>query len=223
MRNKIRKFIKNNRYLSNLLQGIFIRLHNYSYHKISEYAGYLNNDIHPKHSILDYHKFFTDRVDASDQILDIGSGNGFLAYDVAEKAKNVIGIDIQEYNVRDAQKVYQRDNLEFLVGDATVYNFQNKFDKIILSNVLEHIEDRVQLLKDVKKLSSIILLRVPMINRDWLTVYKKNLGYEFRLDSTHYIEYTVDILEDELKASGWYLDYYQINWGEIWAVLKAKE
>lgn len=223
MRNKIRKFIKNSRYLSNLLQGIFIRLHNYSYHKISEYAGYLNNDIHPKHSILDYHKFFTDRVDASDQILDIGSGNGFLAYDVAEKAKNVIGIDIQEYNVKAAQKLYQRDNLEFLVGDATVYNFQNKFDKIILSNVLEHIENRVKLLQDVKKLSSVILLRVPMINRDWLTVYKKNLGYEFRLDSTHYIEYTVDILEDELKASGWYLDYYQINWGEIWAVLKVKE
>lgn len=223
MREQIRKFIKSNRYLSNLLQGIFIRLHNYSYHKISEYAGYLNDDIHPKHSILNYHKFFTDRVDADDQILDIGSGNGFLAYDVAKKAKHVIGIDIQEYNVREAQKRYQRDNLEFLVGDATVYNFKNKFDKIILSNVLEHIEDRVQLLKDSKKLSSIILLRVPMINRDWLTVYKKNLGYEFRLDSTHYIEYTLDTLTDELQASGWYLDYYQINWGEIWAVLKVRE
>lgn len=223
MRNKIRKFIKNSKYLSELLQGIFIRLHNYSYHKISEYAGYLHNDIHPKHDILNYHQFFVDRVDENDNVLDIGSGSGFLAFDVAKKAKKVIGIDIQEYNIVDAKKNYQRENLEFIIGDATVYNFEDKFDKIILSNVLEHIEDRVALLKNVKKLSKVILLRVPMINRDWLTVYKKNLGYEYRLDSTHYIEYTVDILKDELQASGWYLDYYQVNWGEIWAVLKVQE
>lgn len=223
MRNKIRKFIKNSKYLSELLQGIFIRLHNYSYHKISEYAGYLHNDIHPKHDILNYHQFFVDRVDENDNVLDIGSGSGFLAFDVAKKSKKVIGIDIQEYNIVDAKKNYQRENLEFIIGDATVYNFEDKFDKIILSNVLEHIEDRVALLKNVKKLSKVILLRVPMINRDWLTVYKKNLGYEYRLDSTHYIEYTVDILKDELQASGWYLDYYQVNWGEIWAVLKVQE
>lgn len=221
MRNKIRNFIKNNRRLSRYLQGIFIRLHNYSYHKISEYAGYLNDDVHPKHSILNYHKFFVDHILASDRVLDIGSGNGFLAYDVAQKAKEVIGIDIKAYNVSDAKKHYQLPNLEFIVGDATTYEWQGKFDKIILSNVLEHIEDRVALLKNIKKLSNTILLRVPMINRDWLTVYKKNLGYEYRLDNTHYIEYTLEILEDELKQSAWHLASYQINWGEIWAVLEA--
>ena len=222
MHQKIRNFIKNNRYLAKHLQDIFIRLHNYSYHKISEYAGYLNNDIHPKHGILNYHKFFVDRVDVTDRVLDIGSGNGFLAYDVAGKAKEVIGIDIKDYNVAEAKKRYQRDNLKFIVGDATIYEFKEKFDKIILSNVLEHIEDRVGLLKSIKSLSSTILLRVPMLDRDWLAVYKKNLGHEYRLDNTHYIEYTLDTLRAELEAAGWYFIEYQVNWGEFWGVLKAK-
>lgn len=221
MRQQIRNFIKNNRWVSKWLQGVFIHLHNYSYHKISEYAGYLHNDIHPKHDILNYHQFFVDQVSNTDRILDIGSGNGFLAFDLAKKAQTVIGIDIKDYNVAEAKRCYQSDNLQFIVGDATTYDFQGKFDKIILSNVLEHIENRVALLKNIKKLSSTILLRVPMINRDWLAMYKKNLGYEYRLDSTHYIEYSLESLQTELSQSGWHLDYYQINWGELWAVLKA--
>lgn len=221
MRQQIRKIIKNNRRASKWLQGVFIHLHNYSYHKISEYAAYLHNDIHPKHSILNYHQFFVDHVSNTDRVLDIGSGNGFLAFDLAKKAQTVIGIDVKDYNVVEAKRCYQLDNLQFIFGDATTYDFKEKFDKIILSNVLEHIKDRVALLKHVKKLSNTILLRVPMINRDWLAVYKKNLGYEYRLDSTHYIEYSLESLQAELKQSGWHLDYYQINWGEIWAVLKA--
>ncbi|RJQ35640.1 class I SAM-dependent methyltransferase [Candidatus Parcubacteria bacterium] len=222
MRNKIRKFIKKNKALSKFLLGKFIKLHNYSYHKISEYSAYLNDDIHPKHSIINYHKFFVDKVDAHDTILDIGCGNGFLSYEVAGKAKEVVGIDIKDYNIREAQKRFSRANLKYIIGDATKYDFGHRFDKIILSNVLEHIENRVEFLSSLKKVSDVIILRVPMINREWLAVYKKQMGFEYRLDSTHFIEYTVEDLEKELKKSGWYLDYYQVNWGELWAVLKVK-
>lgn len=222
MRQKLRQYIKNNKTLSKFLLSKFIKLHNYSYHKISEYAGYLNDDIHPKHDIINYHKFFVDRVDAEDKILDLGCGNGFLTYDVAKKAKQVVGIDIKDYNVKGAQKRFARENLKYIVGDATEYDFGHRFDKIILSNVLEHIEHRVELLTKLKKISDTILLRVPMINREWLAVYKKQMGFEYRLDETHFIEYTVEALEEELKQSGWELDYYQVNWGELWAVLKVK-
>ena len=208
--------------MSKFLLGKFIKLHNYSYHKISEYAGYINNDIHPKHDIINYHKFFVDRVESSDNVLDLGCGNGFLTYDVAKKAKEVVGIDIKDYNIKGAKKNFSRDNLKYIVGDATEYDFGHRFDKIVLSNVLEHIENRVELLTKLKKISNTILLRVPMINREWLAVYKKQMGFEYRLDNTHFIEYTVEDLEVELKQSGWQLDYYQVNWGELWAVLKVK-
>jgi len=38
-----------------------------------------------------------------------------------------------------------------------------------------------------------------MINRDWITLYKKELGVEWRLDKTHYIEYTLESFEKELE------------------------
>ena len=38
-----------------------------------------------------------------------------------------------------------------------------------------------------------------MINRDWITLYKKELGIEWRLDKTHYIEYTLESFKEELE------------------------
>ena len=75
-----------------------------------------------------------------------------------------------------------------------------KFDVIILSNVLEHIENRIEFLQKIKNLAPKILIRVPMINRDWITLYKKELGVEWRLDKTHYIEYTLESSKQKLKS-----------------------
>jgi len=222
IRERLRIIIKKSQKLSRFLVSIFIRLHNYSYHKISEYAGYLNNDIHPKHTITNYHKFFLENINKEDRILDIGCGNGFLSYDLALKAKLVVGIDIKNYNIDDANKRYKRNNLKFIVGDATIYDFKERFDKIVLSNVLEHIENRISFLEKIRKIANIVILRVPMENRDWLTIYKKQNGYEYMLDKTHFIEYTVDTLNNELKKGRWQLERYQINWGELWGIIKQK-
>jgi len=58
-----------------------------------------------------------------------------------------------------------------------------------------------------------------MLDRDWLTVYKKNNGYEYRLDKTHFIEYTLTSLKDELVKSGWEISNYDIRFGEFWGVI----
>jgi len=201
------------------LLKIYARCHNHCYKKISKLAKQLEGGVHPKHRIMDYHKFFVDNVDASDDVLDIGHGNGLLAFDVARKAKSVLGIDI---NHKETAAMKRRDNLEFIRGDATARDFGKKFDKIILSNVLEHIEDRVAFLKKLRGLSDTVLLRVPMENRDWITVYKKEAGLEYRLDKTHFIEYTPESLKKELEQSGWELVSSRVNWGELWGVLKPK-
>ncbi len=129
------------------LLNLFIRLHNYSYKKITDLVTKINNGQHPKHSIINYHQFFVDNVTADDTVIDLGCGTGANAYDVAKKAKRVIGIDIKQNNIDQAKQKYQGDNLSFIVGDATQYHFEKQIDKIILSNVLEHIEDRVNFLK----------------------------------------------------------------------------
>jgi len=203
-----------------VLEKFFIWLHNFSYKAISKIAIKRNNGIHPKHKILDYHKFFVNYIDPGDEILDVGCGNGLLAYSVAQKAKKVNGIDIVKANIEKAKANNEFENLEFMLGDATVYDFNQQFDKIVLSNVLEHIENRIEFLNKLHRLSNVILIRVPMINRDWLAVYKKENGYEYRLDQTHFTEYTVKNLKNELNQAEWDLENYSIQFGELWGVVR---
>ena len=197
--------------------------HNQSYAAISRLVVEINAGIHPKHSIINYHQYFLDQVGSNDLILDIGCGNGFLAYDLAHKAKEVIGIDILPENIAFAQTNYRKNNLQFLVGDVTTYTYGKTVDKIVLSNVLEHIEKREEFLNSLHRIAKVILLRVPLITRDWLSVYKKEGGFEYRLDKTHYIEYRPEELVAELEKSNWRVESFQVNWGEWWGVVKETQ
>lgn len=160
-----------------------------------------------------------DNVGENDTVLDIGCGNGALTYDVAKKAKKVVGIDLNVQNISIAKNKFSRENIEYRHGNALTDLPNEKFDVIILSNVLEHIDKRVEFLIALKNLASKFLIRVPMLNRSWIDVYKKELGLEYRLDKTHFIEYTFESFEEELGRAGLSVLDYSIQFGEIWAVV----
>lgn len=202
------------------LLSLYIKLHNYFYHKISKLAIKLNDNIHPKHRIMNYHQYFLNNIEKNSNVLDIGCGFGITPYKIAEKAKKVVAIDINKYNIERAKKTYVRNNIIYINTDATKYNFKDNFDYIILSNVLEHIKNRNDFLKKIKKLTKYMLIRVPMITRGWLPLYKKELGMEYRLDSSHYIEYSVDSFMKEMKDAGLKIISYSIQFGEIWAKIE---
>ncbi len=70
-------------------------------------------------------------------VLDIGTGTGRLAFDVAPYARRVVGIDPSEGSVRVArEKAAERglSNIEFAVGDAAALDVGRKrFDVAIFS------------------------------------------------------------------------------------------
>lgn len=203
-----------------LLLKLILRIHSASYRLAGSLAKDLEKDsLHPKHRIMNYHKYFVDNINENDIVLDIGCGNGALTYDVAKKAKRVMGIDINERNVSIANSKYLRNNLSYICSDALKELPDEKYDVIILSNVLEHIEKRVEYLKSLKKIAPKFLIRVPMLNRSWIDMYKKELGLEYRLDTSHFIEYTLESLEDELDRAGINILSYSIQFGEIWSVV----
>lgn len=210
MKNKIYK----------ILVKFALWLHNFSYKLSSIFAIKAERErLHPKHRLMEYHKFFVDNVNLNDIVSDIGCGNGALTYDVAKKAKKVIGIDLNKNNIAIAKEKYLALNIEYVIGDVTKDLPNKKFDVIILSNVLEHIKNRVEFLKKIKKMAPKLLIRVPMINRDWITLYKKEIGIEWRLDSTHFIEYTLESFKEELMQADLKIEKYSIQFGEIWAVI----
>lgn len=198
----------------------FVWLDNIAYRGITKVALLESDGTHPKHRIMNYHQFFLDHVAQTDNVIDVGCGKGLVTYDIAKKVNCVVGIDCNSDNVEYAKKNFLRGNAQYLVGDATAYVADKKFDVIILSNVLEHISDRITFLKKMHSLAPIILLRVPMIDRDWVTIYKKEHNLEYRLDKTHYIEYTIPMIKKELIQADWDLKEYSVQFGELWGVVK---
>jgi len=207
-----------------VLIKFILRVHNYSYRIASILVKKLEKDhLHPKHRIMSYHQFFVDNIEIGNKVLDLGCGNGALTFDLGKKASYVVGIDLNKKNIQTAREKFGRENVKYIVGDAIKDLSNEKFDAIILSNVLEHIEDRLAFLESIKHLAPKILIRVPMINRDWITLYKKELGVEWRLDNTHQTEYTFETFKKEIEQAKLSIQDCSIQFGEIWAIVKKYE
>lgn len=221
---KIFRKITTNQAVAKKLAKIFCKIHSFAYTQLGYFATMAEPDkLHPKHRLTKYHQFFLNNITSKDTVLDIGCGNGALSNDLAAKAKKVTGIDLIQENIDFANKKFKIPNLEFICGDATNTKFEHHFDIIVLSNVLEHIKERHQLLIALKKISKSFLIRVPQYDRAWDVLYKHELGLDYRLDPTHETEYTFEQLEKELNNAGIKIISSATKFGEFWAVAKANE
>ncbi len=195
------------------------------YFLADEYTVRYGGGSHPKHRFMKYHDFFTDNISKGENVLDIGSSAGELTNDIAKKANpgKVYGIEFDEERYRMSLSNIQSDNLKFEFGDATKDFIDEKFDVITLSNVLEHIEKRPELLSILNKKykPKRFLIRVPVYQRDWRVPMKEELGLDYRLDDTHYIEYTQEIFAKEMEEAGLKIKHMEIRWCEIWAILES--
>lgn len=75
------------------------------------------------------------------RVLDLGCGDGYGSYLLAEKARKVVGLDINEQMINKAAKNYQAENLKFKVGSALALPRLEKFDVVISLQLIEHIVD----------------------------------------------------------------------------------
>lgn len=106
-----------------------------------------------------------------DKILDCGCGEGFYAMVISQlfpKAK-VIGLDHDASLLKKAQKwVGKNKNITWVVADVNKIPFRTGyFDKIIISEILEHIPDDFRALKEVRrvlKTGGILTVTVPNHN-----------------------------------------------------------
>lgn len=205
-----------------------LRLDRELYRLLSKLAKARDGGLHPKHRLMNYHDFFVQRIASHENVLDIGSGNGALTNDIAciTDAK-VVGVDLSAQNVEEARQTYHRSNLSFIQGDATedLELGETRFDVLVLSNVLEHIEERVPFVCAWLAASGArkVLIRVPMFEREWLVPLKRELGTEWRLDLSHYTEFTESQLRREIADSGLVLEELVVRWGEFWCQCKVRD
>jgi ubiquinone/menaquinone biosynthesis C-methylase UbiE len=183
----------------------------------------LDEGVHAKHRLIGYHRFFVERVTRDERVLDVGCGKGELAHDVAvSTGARVTGIDFNADVLAFARSRFGDGAVDFVQADALAYEPDAPFDVVVLSNVLEHIAERPHLLRrllDVTRAAR-FLIRVPLLERDWLVALRRDLGLWHYGDPTHETEYTVEQFHEELAEAGLAVDELQVRWGEIWAVAR---
>jgi SAM-dependent methyltransferase len=219
-----------NKFIAKLAIKTILRSHNLCYRLAGQYASILNGNTHPKHYILKYKEWFLENIEPGWNVLDIGSNTGLLPCILAEKAGFVYGIEIKDEYVAIARMQNARNNITYICADVTSYDYNllNDINCVTISNTLEHIENRVECLKRIvskinwaEKKSKTLLFRIPQFDREWLVVYKKEMGIEYSLDPSHYIEYTLEQFKDELKQANITVKKVDIRFGEIYAVCQV--
>jgi 2-polyprenyl-3-methyl-5-hydroxy-6-metoxy-1,4-benzoquinol methylase len=165
-----------------------------------------------------------ERIGRGEGVLDLGCGYAAVAISIAQRAgAAVTGMDWSESNLAQARRAAAErelgDRLRFIQGDITRDRAPGEYDVVVMSNVLEHLRDREALLARYREWyrPRVLLVRVPAIDRDWRTAWKRELGVDYRCDDTHETEYTEDQLRQELGAGGWRVTEMIARWGEYWA------
>lgn len=199
-----------------------LRLDNFIYRLLGQAAVAYGDGTHAKHRLTSFHDYFVERIGRDDKVLDVGCGIGAVAETVAARAgARVVGIDLNPGNVDKARRLHAHPRVEYLVGDALAELPHGPFDVVVLSNVLEHLHDRPEFLRRLmaSTRAGTLLVRVPMFDRDWRVPLKREVDVEWRLDSDHKTEYTVDSFTAEITQAGLAVSELTVRWGEIWATI----
>jgi len=231
MKTFLLRIIRNKCVAPHLLRWI-LNVHNRMYDLAGILAVAVNDGVHPKHSLLKYKEWFCEHVRYNWVVVDVGSNSGAMTAMLATRVRHVYGVELSPKLVEEARRIYSAPNLEFIAADATNYDYSDcqPIDCVTLSNVLEHIDDRVGFLTMLsRKLiwrdrsRQLFLIRVPTIERDWLASYKKEIGVEYRLDRTHEVEHTKKDFMEEIERAGLALESLEIRFGEFYAVCSGGE
>jgi SAM-dependent methyltransferase len=179
------------------LEWIFDRLsHEYSFRNYSESSHPLR--VHTKNFILKH-------ISTNHTVLDLGCKYGEITNEIAHKAHQVVGIDFDADAIKKANLTYQRSNLSFEYGEALTYlnKSQLSFDVLILSHILEHLDDPDQFLKSHVAHFKYVYIELPDFDKSLLNHYrrdmKNNLIYS---DPDHISEFDREELFTLIESNG---------------------
>lgn len=171
--------------------------------------------IHPKHLIkntsqADFVKF----IDQNDIVLDVGCGNGQNAMKAADKAREVIGFDVDADSLniakRTAKTIKKSGKLEFSKASAEEpFKYKGEtFNKVLLLGVLEHLADRKMTMSEiyrVLKRDGKLIMGVPNSQTSW-KIWQRRFGVDSMTDPDHKIEYSKQQIEEMLTMNNFKIE-----------------
>ncbi len=92
------------------------------------------------------------RAVAGKTVLELATGTGLIAKNVAEAAESMVATDFAENMLAQARKGYVPQNLEFRYADATFLPFDDdSFDVVIIANALHIIDAPRKVLAEIRR------------------------------------------------------------------------
>jgi ubiquinone biosynthesis O-methyltransferase len=140
--------------------------------------------------------------------LDIGCNSGFISKIIAEFDFNsVYGLDLSDDYIQKATLNFGNEKIQFRTEDATKLEIREKFDLILCTEVIEHTDKPVEVIKAIHRLLSddgIAIISMPnRINFNYLTTYlgKKLLGRVISNDLIQHLNFpfykTIQMFKNE--------------------------
>jgi len=201
------------------LEWIFNRLsHEYSF-KI-----YRSNN-HPNRIFSG--DYILKTINSTDNILDLGCKQGDISKIISSKAKRVVGIDYNQKEINKAIKVYgETENLSFICSEAYEYleKTEENFDILILSHILEHIDNPKEFLTKFSRFFKKIYIEVPDFEASYLNQYRFNIDAQLIYsDADHVFEFDRKELKELLSSCNLVIDIEEYRYGvqKIWCSHKS--
>lgn len=151
------------------------------------------------------HRFLLRRIGPGSIVLDLGCNAGDLTRVIAARALEVVGVDHNEDVISRAKKASEASNLTFHHTDALTFlrSTEKRFDTLILSHILEHLDDPAEFLRDHKDHFEQIYIELPDFDKNYLNHFRLEVGSKLvYTDDDHVREFDRDELRDLLESCG---------------------
>jgi methionine biosynthesis protein MetW len=101
-----------------------------------------------------------DVIEPKSKIIDIGCGNSLLSVKLKERGFDVTVADISDIVLKEFEK-YRISTKKIDLENTNLINLGNKFDYIILSEVLEHTKNPEEIIKKLKNFTDNFIITIP--------------------------------------------------------------
>ncbi len=170
------------------------------------------------------HRIIYNLIEPNSLILDLGCATGYFGQELKKKVCQTTGVEQDLSAVKIAKKYLQQVIIADLEEPNGLKFPKQKFDYILMMDVLEHLRNRNELLSKVGrwlKRGGKLIISTPNIAH--ISIRLKLLFGDFTytetgiLDRTHVHFYTKNTLEEELYYSGWRIEqrYVSSDFGQI--------
>ena len=161
--------------------------------------------------------FLIKRVNENAEILDLGCGRGYVAKTLLEKTNKILGVDYNRDSIEFAEKSLSESGAKFICEDIFDYldkNPEKKFDVIVLSHILEHIDAPEEFLSRLVDKGEFFYIEVPDIEATHLNVYRKMVETDLIYnDADHVSEFDRNELETILTNVNLRIIDSEFKWG----------